>query len=171
MHSLRLFLGLILTLSWVPAQANAKVSDFSWMDRNHMAQQVQTIDELARTRVGSQVRGDLTDLDTLQRIVDRELIDQKDSMTLQALGAVLGNVMEAEVRELEWKIYEDDLGRSRALCIRNTNECLFPVTMLSRRMETGLKPDVRKVYEDALERIDHLLPELPYSAPTSRPRR
>lgn len=167
-NRLRLALGLLLALSWLPAHADATISDFGWMDRNHMAKQVKRIDDIARTRVGAQIRENQTDLETLQRIIDRELIDEEDSLALQALGAVLGNVMKAEVDQLEWKIYEDELGRSRALCVENTEECLFPITMLSRRMETGLKPNVRKVYDNALDIIDPFLPEVPYGGSSNR---
>jgi len=167
-HCARLLLGLALALSSMSALADVKISDFAWIDRNHMEQQVKRVDDLARTRVGSQVRGDKTDLETLQRIIDRDLIDTNDSLALQALGAVLGNVMAAEHDKLEWKIYEDEQGRSRALCVENTKECLFPITMLSRRMEVGLKPDVGRIYETALEIIEEHLPEMPYGGSSIR---
>lgn len=164
MISSRIGLSLLLLLAapWALAE-EATIDDLAWMDRNHMAQQIKRVDDLARTRVGSQVREDMSDLDTLQRIIDRDLIERDDRLTMQALGAVMGNVMATEVEELEWKVYEDDQGRSRALCVEGTRECLFPITMLSRRMEAGLKPNVRKVYKEALEMIEPHLPEAPYS--------
>lgn len=161
-----LSLGLLLSLFASIAQAQkATVSDFAWMDRNHMAQQVESIEKITRAKFGTPIRGNKSDLDTLQRIIDRNLIDQDDQLKLQALGAVLGNVMESEVEELEWKVYEDDLGRSRALCVEGTRQCLFPITMLSRRMEVGLKPNVERIYNDAMELVDPYLPKAPYGAP------
>ncbi len=138
------------------------IEDLSWADRNYLEKQVATIDELARIQLGTQVRQKLSDLDLLQRIVDRGLIPQTDVQDLQAMGVVLGNVMIADIPTLEWKVYEDSIGRSRALCVRGTRECLFPITMLSRRMEKGVKPQVRKVYEDALELMAEHLPQYPY---------
>lgn len=160
--SVRFCIALLL-FGWLPAQADeVEISDFSWMDRNHMAQQIQKVDDLARQRVGSQIREDKSDLDTLQRIIDRDLVPQDDRLLMQAMGAVLGNVMVKEVDELEWKVYEDEKGRSRALCVEGTEQCLFPITMLSRRMSVGLKPDVKKIYRDAMEMVEPLLPEQPY---------
>lgn len=168
--SVRFCLALLL-FSWLPVQADeAEISDFSWMDRNHMAQQVKKVDDLARQGVGSQIREDKSDLDTLQRIVDRDLVAQDNPLLMQAMGAVLGNVMAGEVKELEWKIYEDNRGRSRALCVEGTDDCLFPITMLSRRMEVGLKPDVHKIYRDALEMVEPLLPEMPYGGSSANRR-
>ncbi|WP_027330862.1 DUF3806 domain-containing protein [Marinimicrobium agarilyticum] len=161
-----LSLGLLVSLFASFAQAQeATVSDFAWMDRNHMAQQIESIEKITRIKFGTPIRENKSDLDTLQRIIDRDLIDRSDQLKLQALGAVLGNVMANEVDELEWKVYEDKLGRSRALCIEGTRQCLFPITMLSRRMEVGLKPNVERVYNEAMELVEPYLPEVPYGAP------
>lgn len=139
-----------------------KIEDLSWSDQNYLEKQVATIDEIARTQLGTQVRQKLSDLELLQRIVDRSLIPQTQVQDLQAMGVVLGNVMAADIPALEWKVYLDSLGRSRALCVKGTQECLFPITMLSRRMEKGVKPDVKKVYEDAIELMADYLPQYPY---------
>ncbi|WP_020209757.1 DUF3806 domain-containing protein [Gilvimarinus chinensis] len=138
------------------------IDDLSWTDESFLSQQRARIDRLARENLGSQVRGDKSDLSTLQRIIDRELVAKDDTITQQALGVVLGDVMLKDEQELTWKVYEDKLGRSRALCAMSVEECLFPVTMLSRRMRVGLKPDVKKVYVEALDLIAESLPALPY---------
>lgn len=148
--------------------AKLVIEDLGWMDRNYLAQQVEKIDTLARTRLGTELRSDLSDLTVLQQIVDRELIGSKDTESLQALGAVMANIMLIDVPSLEWKIYKDSVGRSRALCAKNTKECLFPMTMLSRRMEVGLKPDVKKVYEESLSLLDEYVAQIPYGGGPER---
>lgn len=140
-----------------------QIKELGWMDKNRMDQETTKVNELAQTKLGTPLRRDLSDLSTLQRIVDKELVAMDNVELQQAMGVVLGNVMLADFpNTFEWKIYEDELGRSRALCVRKTNDCLFPVTMLSRRMEVGTKPDVRKIYDDALLRMEKHLPKLPY---------
>lgn len=165
-RSLFLFLSLMVCSGLVGAQSteSTPIDDLSWMDENYMQQQREKIEAIAQIRLGSRLRGDRSDLATLQQIVDRGLIERNDTLRLQALGVVLGDVMTTERPKLEWKIYEDSKGRSRALCVENTEECLFPVTMLSRRMEVGLNPSVETVYNDALELIEPYLPEMPYGA-------
>ncbi|UTF60455.1 DUF3806 domain-containing protein [Gilvimarinus sp. DA14] len=160
------FIALVVCSS-VQAQQNdnpdvVTISDLSWTDESFLSQQRARIDRLARENLGSQIRGDKSDLSTLQRIIDRELVKKDDTITQQALGVVLGDVMLKDEQELTWKVYEDKVGRSRALCAMSVEECLFPVTMLSRRMRVGLKPDVKKVYVEALELIAESLPKLPY---------
>lgn len=144
------------------------IEELGWMDRNYLERQVDRIDQLARTRLGTQLKQNLQDLEILQQIVDRELIDAKDTEGLQALGAVMAQLMLLDVPSLEWKIYIDEVGRSRALCAKNTKECLFPITMLSRRMEVGLKPDVRKVYEEGLAMLDDYVTHIPYGGGPER---
>lgn len=144
------------------------IEDLGWMDRNYLEKQVEKIDSLARARLGTQLRNNLDDLATLQQIIDRELISNKDTEGLQALGAVMANLMLLDVPSLEWKIYKDSVGRSRALCVKKTQVCLFPITMLSRRIEVGLKPDVKKVYEEGLSNVDDHVQQIPYGGGPER---
>jgi hypothetical protein len=139
------------------------ISELSWMDQNRMEQEINSIVELAKSKTGNNIRRDLSDLDTLPRIINDNLIKIDDHERQQALGVVLGNVMLADFpNTFEWKIYQDELGRSRALCAKRTSDCLFPVTLLSRRMEVGSKPDVKKIYNDAIMLMEKHLPKLPY---------
>lgn len=139
------------------------VRDLGWIDENQMEQDVAKLNELTLTKVGTPIRRDLGDLDTLQKLLDQNLIPKDDYKTQQAMGIVLGNVMRADFPDtLVWKIYEDSIGRSRALCVNQTSHCLFPITMLSRRIELGSKPDVKKVYADAITLMEKHLPQMPY---------
>jgi len=165
-NPLRTLIVLLACLSpWADAQvepAVPSISDMSWTDTSYLAKQRARVDRLTRENMGTPIRGDKNDLNTLQRIIDRELVSPDDTLTLQALGVILADVMLSNEPALAWKIYQDRRGRSRALCATGTKECLFPVTMLSRRMAKGLKPDVKKVYVEAMELMGQQLPELPY---------
>ncbi|MBR9911884.1 MAG: DUF3806 domain-containing protein [Gammaproteobacteria bacterium] len=145
-------LALLASLSLSAAEQPVVIEDLSWLERRHLESQVEQIDELARMKLGTPVRGNRDDLDLLQRIVYRGLIPRDDIPALQALGAVLGNVMVADLG-LEWKVYQDQLGKSRAACVPGGSECLFPITMLSRRMAVGLLPDIEQLYRDASAEI------------------
>jgi hypothetical protein len=139
------------------------IRELGWMDQNRMSEEVAKVNELGQTKLGTPLRQNLGDLDTLQRIIDRDLVAADNYEVQQAMGVVLGNIMLADFpNTFEWKIYEDQVGRSRALCVRKTSECLFPTTMLSRRMEVGTKPNVRKIYNDAVMLMEKHLPKLPY---------
>ncbi|GAA6152926.1 DUF3806 domain-containing protein [Pseudoteredinibacter isoporae] len=137
------------------------VKDLGWIDRSHIQKQIDSIDEISRRNFGGGLHGTKQDLKLMQRIIDRSLIKRDDRLKLQALGAVLGQVLVNE-EKLEWQNYEDRLGKSRAVCVPKTQHCLFPITMLSRRMEVGLLPRVNDIYKNAIERIEAHMPKNPY---------
>ena len=142
---------------------NVTITELSWMDNNKMGQEITALNELTEAKIGAPIRGDLSDLDTLQRLIDRNIVEQDDYKIQQAMGLVLGNLILADFPStFEWKIYEDELGRSRALCAKGTSDCLFPITMFSRRIEVGIKPDVKKIHSDAIAHMKKHLPKLPY---------
>lgn len=139
------------------------IKELGWMDHNKMEQEITAVNDLAKLKLGLSLHQDLSDLTLLQRLVDGNWVARDDYETQQAMGVVLGNVMIADFPSaLEWKVYEDKLGRSRAVCAKRTTDCLFPVTMLSRRMEVGTKPNVRKIYDDAILLLEKHLPKVPY---------
>jgi len=168
MFSFRILLLLILTAScpnlFAQAKKNAPViSEPNWTNTTFLSNQRTLVDELARRHFGSQIRGDKSDLYILQRLIDNDAIARDDKASLQALGVVLGDVYTAEHKNLQWRIYEDELGRSHAICIKNSQHCLFPITMLSRRIEAGLNPNVERVYQKGFDSIKDFLPKLPFS--------
>lgn len=159
MHRLFILLATAL-LAW-PALAEYKaptLSDFGWGDKKHFERQRQRIDDVARSKLGTQVRGDKRDLETLQRIIHRGLFKKEQRLELQAMGVVLGDLLAKELG-LSWHIYEDSVGRSRALCVQDTLDCLYPVTMLSRRIEVGLMPNVQEIYDYAVSTITPYIPK------------
>ena len=137
------------------------IKPLEWNDKNHLKAQREWIDDLARQRLGQRLRTDRTDLDTIQRIIDRSIIAEDDLVRLQALGVALGDLF-ADEYGLEWRIYLDQKGRSRATCVPKTEQCLFPITMLSRRVAVGLKPNVTDIYNEAAALIKPYLPKSPY---------
>ncbi len=92
------------------------------------------------------------DLNLLQQLIDRKSLQASQRRELQALGSVLGQLLKKEFR-LEWVVYVDELGRSRGLQIDNTRQVIFPLTMISRRMEADARVDVRRIYQKASDII------------------
>lgn len=145
--ALLMVLTLFITLT---ASGQTTVPDsLSAIDQQFMQQQRDTIDHLARLHLGEQLRQSASDLVILQRLLDQQLVARDDTLTLQAMGVVLGDRLAAD-EGLEWVIYTDRKGRSRALQIPGSKEMLFPITMISRRYETGLNVDVQALYDQAV---------------------
>jgi hypothetical protein len=157
---------LVLWLSCAAAgslgQQAVHISELSKLDREFMAQQVQLLQDLAATKLGRRFSGDRDrDLDLLQTLLDRQLVRSNQVRELQAMGVVMGNLLAAEL-EMHWVIYEDNQGRSRALRYKNSDNYLFPITMIARRREVGNQTPVIDIYQKAYDIIDRSRPALPF---------
>ncbi len=118
-------------------------------DRQHMARQRELVRDLALRHVGTPLSGgSLEDLRVLQDILDMRLFAPDQVYELQALGVALGDVI-AEQLGLSWVLVEDEVGRSRALRYGESGNLLFPVTMISRRLQFEQRFTVLELYEVA----------------------
>ena len=90
--------------------------------------------------------GDRRDLPTLQKLVDNKHIKAKDIEAWQGLGIVFGDLLVQEFG-LEWVSYQDELGASKALRYRKTDNYVFPVTLFSKRVEFKEAVDLQQIYE------------------------
>ncbi len=146
-----LILSLSLSLLSAPTTAAGEpvITQLTNIDRRFMQGQRDRIDSLARTHFGQQINGDkANDLSILQKLLDRQLVRADQTLELQAMGVVLGDLLAAELG-MRWIIYQDKLGRSRALHMPATEYYLFPVTMISRRVEADAEVNTNAVYDKA----------------------
>jgi hypothetical protein len=130
--------------------SGARVSRYhalSGVERRRLQEQRELVRELARRHVGSPTTGrSLEDLRLIQTIVERADLERDQTWELQALGVALGDVMASQLG-LEWIAFQDEYGRSRALRLGDTDVVIFPITMISKRIEAGLPVDVHELWE------------------------
>jgi len=153
---------LILLTAPVAAQDRVWISELSPLDHQYMTTQRANMDDLARRHLGQGFSRDKDrDLDLLQRLLDRGLVRPDQTLELQAMGVILGDLLADELG-MHWVIYEDKLGRNRALRYRDTDNYLFPMTMISRRHEVENRTPVRDVYQRAVAAITPHRTPLPF---------
>ena len=97
----------------------------------------------------------------LQSLLDQRIVKSDQVLLLQAMGVVMGDLLSEELK-MPWVIYEDKLGRSRALRLGVSDHYLFPITMISRRAEVGAPVDVRAIYDKAVAAMAPYLPKMPF---------
>ncbi|MCH2169609.1 DUF3806 domain-containing protein [Myxococcota bacterium] len=139
----------------------------SAVDEASLQDQRSLVASLARRYVGTPLsQGSTEDLRVLQRLVDRlpdrdrrlrdlaesSFADRDRIYELQSFGVVLGDVMVRNLG-LEWVIVQDEYGRSRALRLPDTRYLFFPITMLSKRYEKGLRPNVQALYDKVARNV------------------
>jgi hypothetical protein len=124
-------------------------------DEKQLRAQRAKVDELARRHVGTTLTGGASpdDLRILQEILDKKVLSQDQTWELQALGVALGDVM-AEQLGLTWVVLEDRLGRSRVLRFRESENLVFPVTMISKRVEGNVRFRVQELFEKTANEVD-----------------
>jgi hypothetical protein len=138
-------------LDLAPESGRRSIASLEASDERLMRRQRGVVDELARRHVGTPVAGGkLDDLRILQELLDQRVVPSDEIYQLQALGVVLGDVM-AEQLGFSWVIVEDELGRSRALRFGDTDALVFPVTMISKRVERDIRFTVDELYKKAEE--------------------
>jgi len=161
----QIYFCIVVTALGLTTQAAAAkeftLSNLNWLDKQHLNRQIKSIDDITREHFGSQIKGHKDDLELLQRIIYLGLINKNDHLTLQALGAVFGQVLNQELN-LPWQRYSDAIGISRAICAIEFQECVFPITIFSRRMSVGLLPNVHDLYKDSVQVMTPFLPSSPY---------
>jgi hypothetical protein len=130
-----------------------RVLALSPRDIRQMARQREIVDGLARRHTGRSPTGSLLDLETLQEIVKNRLIAADRKYELQALGVVLGDVIVKQQRDVRWVSVEDRYGHSHALQVGDGNDFIFPVTMISKRIELGRAVYVEDLYDSTVASI------------------
>ena len=104
-------------------------------------------------------------LGTLRALLNAAVFAPEQTYELQSMGVVLGDAFVQQMG-FHWVIVEDDSGRDPAIKCRDTSVILFPLTMISKRIERGATVDVFEIYNGvaavAREKIDQ---ELAGSAP------
>jgi hypothetical protein len=100
------------------------------------------------------LKHDENDLHWLQRLVDDKVVGPDQTYELQCLGASLGQVFVAET-PLKWVVFEDEFGRDLALQHPKTSWIVFPMTMISKRVEDGEDIDIVQIYQAITDQIDH----------------
>ena len=145
-----------------PEAKAATVKDLNVGQKFILDSHRQNIKDLMTRRLGIvTIKQDLGDLKKIQQVVDRKIIRNDDVEQWQALGVVFGDVLAAELN-LKWISYEDELGLSKALRWKETENYVFPVTMLSKRVQYKEKIDVFALFEQikldivAFERYESL---------------
>lgn len=138
------------------------VNELSYLDNQYMRSQRNLIEDIVRRSLGSSFTGDASfDLPVPQRLLSEGKVLPHQRQELQAMGIILGDLLATKLG-MRWVVYEDDLGRSRALQLNETDNFLFPVTMVSRRIEAGNTTPVQAIYDKAIITISPLIPPKPF---------
>ena len=133
-----------------------QVNKFEESDKYYLSLAIERINEKAQRYFGTSLKNKKNyDLKLLQQIFDLEYKRKYNKKTWQDMGVVLGEIL-IQNNSVNWVIYTDSLGKSRALQIKSSFNFLFPITMISRRAEAGIKVNIIDLYAIAEEKINKI---------------
>ena len=92
-------------------------------------------------------------------VLKKGWVKPKDTVKLQSLGAVLGDVLASEAT-LDWVVVTDEVGRTPALRYANTSLIMYPLTMISKRVERGETVDVHALLAESLKGVARIKKKL-----------
>ena len=141
----------------VPNQPQQRITALTDGDRQRLQNQRAVVErylgdedsrEKYKTTVGK--------VGTIHAILQGHVFKPEETHELQCLGIVLGDAFVQE-KGMEWVIVEDEHGRDPAIRLPKTSIILFPITMISKRVERGEEVDVFDLFNWTAARVDELL--------------
>jgi hypothetical protein len=88
----------------------------------------------------------------LQAILDAGWIEKDETLKLQCLGITFGDALAQEL-SMEWVMVSDEHGRDPAIRLPGTTVIMFPLTMISKRIERGESVDVVDLFKVAIDSV------------------
>jgi hypothetical protein len=92
-------------------------------------------------------------LGLLRALLEKKVFSPEQTYELQSMGVVLGDAFAQELG-MEWIVVEDSLDRTPALRYPNTTLILYPITMISKRVEAGEEVDVFDMFNFLAAKMD-----------------
>ncbi len=94
-------------------------------------------------------------LGVLRAALEGSVFEPSQTYELQCLGIVLGDVLASELG-MVWRMVEDEYGRDPCLVMAGTSIVLFPLTMISKRIERGEEVDVFDLLNGVADHVGKL---------------
>jgi Domain of unknown function (DUF3806) len=114
---------------------------------------------LIEEALGEDLDGSRGDLALIQRVLDQGLVEPEATYTLQALGLAFGRAFLNEYPDYDWWMVEDEHGRDPAIRYKETTLLVFPMTMISKRVEDGEPFEVSELFDGLAKQLSELIEE------------
>jgi len=95
-------------------------------------------------------------LGTLRALLNGHTFKPTQTYELQSMGVVLGDVFVQDMG-FSWVVVTDEHGRDLAVRFKNTSIILYPLTMISKRVERGDAIDIFELYNGLADQAQQLI--------------
>ena len=135
---------------------NQLIEDILPLEFQAVSAQIEHVSEMAATVCGAALTGGHGDLDKIQKIIDSKLIEVEATYSLQALGLAFGRIFIELHDDYSWCMVEDEYGRDPAIRYKQTSVLIFPLTIISKRIEKREIVDVQEMFAKLQATLDDL---------------
>ena len=94
-------------------------------------------------------------LGLLRALLEQRVFKPTQTYELQCMGVVLGDAFAQELK-MEWVMVSDSYGRDPALRVPKTSIIIYPLTMISKRVEKNEKLDVFDLFNGVANQVETL---------------
>ena len=133
-----------------------KVTALTPQDKEHLAKQRAVLEKyLADEQSKQNYKTAAGKLGLLRALIEKRMFKPTQTYELQSMGVVLGDAFVQELK-MEWVVVEDSKGRDPAVRVPKTSIIIYPLTMISKRIERGEKVDVFDLFNGVADQIETL---------------
>ena len=132
-----------------------RISEPTPEDLGHLAKQRAFVEAYLSDASREQYRTAAGKLGLLRALLEAKVLRPDQTWELQAMGIVLGDALAQELG-LRWVMVEDEYGRDPALAVPGKTVLVFPLTMISKRVEAGQAVDVFDLFNWAARQAREL---------------
>ena len=137
-------------------QSDQKISALTDADQQRLRDQREVVESyLADDSSRQKYQTIAGKLGTIRAILQESSLKPSQTYELQCLGVVLGDAYVQDMK-MEWIIVEEPHRRDPAIRFPGTSIVLFPLTMISKRVERGETVDVFDLYNEIAAQVDQL---------------
>ncbi len=140
----------------MPAEHEQKITELTGADQKRLHDQRAVVEKYLGNEDSKQkYKTAPGKLGTIRTVLQAGIFTKEQTYELQCLGVVLGDAFVQELG-MEWIMVEDEHGRDPAVRMPKTTVILYPLTMISKRVERGEQVDVFDLFNGVAAQVDDL---------------
>jgi hypothetical protein len=134
-----------------------QLSELTSEDRDRLDQQRAVVERyLADDESRRKYETPAGKLGTLRALLNAKAFGPDQTYELQCMGIVLGDVFVQDMG-FRWIMVEDQYGLDPAIKYKETSIILYPLTMISKRVERGEQVDVFDLYNGIAAQVEDII--------------
>lgn len=147
----------LILLSGSVMAAEQKIMELNSQDHARLKDQRAIVETyLSKQDLETKYQTPAGKLGSLRALLAANVFSRSQTYELQSMGIVLGDAFVQEM-EFHWVIIEDEYGRDPAIKFKDTSIILYPLTMISKRIENGETVDVFELFNSAAAKVEELI--------------